>query len=291
MSDFANELMRWAEHMKNQWGMLPSEAKQAIGEELVKVFEVKLEELIHLLNSRNADEQKLYQYAHEVYNIWQSMKECDRVKKSNGVPIGGHVLPPLPYPYNALEPYISAEIMRLHHDKHHRSYVDGLNKAERKLKEAREKNDYELIKHWSREAAFHGAGHYLHTIFWNVMSPKGGGEPKGELAEQIRRDFGSFAKFKKHFSEAAEKVEGVGWAMLVWSPRSHRLEILQVEKHQNLSQQDIIPILVLDVWEHAYYLQYKTDRAEYIKNWWNLVNWSYVNERFVKASKLQWQPY
>jgi Fe-Mn family superoxide dismutase len=207
------------------------------------------------------------------------------------VPIGGHQLPPLPYSYDALEPYIDEEIMELHHMEHHQSYVDGLNKAERKMAESRKTGDYELIRHWEREAAFHGAGHYLHTIFWNIMSPEGGGNPTGDLAKQINQDFGSFEKFKKHFSEAANQVEGVGWAILIWSPRSHRLEILQAEKHQLLSQWDVIPLLVLDVWEHAYYLQYNNNRGEYVDNWWNVVDWTQVGYRFNEAKKLRWQPY
>lgn len=207
------------------------------------------------------------------------------------VPPGKHKLPPLPYAYDALEPTISKEIMKLHHDKHHQSYVDGLNKAELKMKEARETGNFDLIRHWEREAAFNGAGHYLHTIFWDVMSPDGGGKPKGDLLEQIIHDFGSYQAFKKQFTEAAKEVEGVGWAILVWSPRSHRLAILQAEKHQNLSQWDVVPLLVLDVWEHAYYLQYKTDKDKYVDNWWNVVNWDYVQKRFNKAKQLQWQPF
>ncbi|WP_245807771.1 superoxide dismutase [Halobacillus massiliensis] len=212
-------------------------------------------------------------------------------RQDTPVPIGGHKLPPLLYGYNELEPYISGKIMRLHHDKHHKSYVDGLNKAEKEMEKARNSKNYELIKHWEREAAFHGAGHYLHTIFWEIMSPYGGGTPAGELLREIERNFGSFQKFKEHFSEAAKKVEGVGWAILVWSPRSHRLEILQAEKHQNLSQQDIIPLLPLDVWEHAYYLQYENDRGAYVDNWWNVINWEAVNDRYQKAKKVKWEKY
>ncbi|WIV19702.1 Fe-Mn family superoxide dismutase [Paenibacillus polygoni] len=207
------------------------------------------------------------------------------------VPIGGHKLPPLPYAYNALEPYIDEKTMRIHHDKHHKTYVDDLNKAEKKLQEARKDGDFELVKHWERELAFNGAGHYLHTIFWNIMNPKGGGKPTGSLGEQIRKDFGSYEAFKKHFTEAANKVEGGGWAVLVWSPRSHRLEILQAEKHQNLSQYDIVPLLPLDVWEHAYYLKHQNERKRYITDWWNVVYWPEVSERFMEARKLRWAPY
>ena len=211
--------------------------------------------------------------------------------KEPSIAAGNHQLPPLPYPYNALEPYISEEIMRLHHDKHHKSYVDGLNKAEKKLEEARETGDFALVKHWSRELAFHGSGHYLHTIFWNNMKPNGGGMPSGGLLKEIDKYFGSFEAFNSHFSEAAKGVEGVGWAILVWSPRSRHLEILQSERHMLLTQWDTIPLLVLDVWEHAYYLQYKNNRGDYVDNWWKLVNWKDVEERFQKASVLKWRPY
>ncbi|UII54693.1 superoxide dismutase [Cytobacillus spongiae] len=206
------------------------------------------------------------------------------------VAAGEHTLPSLPYPYDALEPYIDKEIMKLHHDKHHQSYVDGLNKAELKLVEARKANDFGLVKHWSRELAFHGSGHYLHTIFWNNMSPRGGGKPSGPLLKEIEKYFGSFEAFKKHFSEAAKQVEGVGWAILVWSPRSRHLEILQSERHMLLTQWDTIPLLALDVWEHAYYLQYKNNRGKYVDNWWNVVYWRDVEQRFEKAKQLKWTP-
>ena len=205
------------------------------------------------------------------------------------VPIGGHKLPRLPYAYNALEPYISEEIMRLHHTKHHQSYVDGLNRAEKELEKARKSGDFSLVKHWSRELAFHGSGHYLHTIFWQNMSPKGGGTPRGALLREIEKYFGSFDAFKRHFTEAAKAVEGVGWAILVWSPRAHHLEILQSERHMLLTQWDTIPLLVLDVWEHAYYLQYQNNRADYINNWWNIINWKNVTDRYNHAAKLKWK--
>lgn len=216
--------------------------------------------------------------------LWES-------RETGMVPVGGHTLPPLPYAYNALEPYIDEKTMMIHHDKHHQSYVDGLNKAENKLAEARMNNDYDLVKHWERELAFNGAGHYLHTIFWNVMSPQGGGRPTGALLDAIERSFGSYDAFKAQFSEAANKVEGGGWALLVWSPRSRRLEILTAEKHQNLSQWDVVPLLALDVWEHAYYLKHQNNRADYIQDWWKVVNWPYVAERYSAARKLVWQPF
>lgn len=217
-------------------------------------------------------------------------REAESVEGQETVPIGQHRLPPLPYPYDALEPHIDERTMRLHHDRHHQSYVDGLNRAEQMMAEARRSGDFDLLKHWEREAAFNGGGHYLHTLFWTIMSPDGGGDPTGELAEQIRRDFGGIEPFRRHVSAAAEKVEGGGWAILVWSPRARRLEILQSEKHQNLSQWDVIPLLVLDVWEHAYYLKYQDDRKAYIDAWWNVVNWPAVAERFRRARTLQWEP-
>ncbi|MBA9027251.1 MULTISPECIES: superoxide dismutase [Bacillaceae] len=232
-------------------------------------------------------QQRIHILHHNVTKLSQKQPQDLNVNKS--VPIGKHTLPPLPYPYNALEPVISEEIMKLHHDKHHQTYVDGLNKAERMMQKARETNDFSLIKHWEREAAFHGSGHYLHTLFWENMDPRGGEKPKGSLLKQIDHDFGSFEAFKKHFSEAAKAVEGIGWAILVWAPRAKKLEILQSERHMILTQWDTIPLLVLDVWEHAYYLQYKTDRAAYVDNWWEIVNWPEVQYRFDKASQLTWK--
>lgn len=245
------------------------------------------------------NEEQLRELQSQVENLHEEMENY-YVKRQNLGSIyirepyiepGGHRLPPLPYAYGALMPYISEEIMKLHHTKHHQAYVDGLNKAELKLQEARQTGDFSLIKHWSRELAFHGSGQYLHTIFWNNMSPRGGGKPTGELLQEIEKYFGSFESFQNQFTEAAKAVEGVGWAILVWSPRARHLEILQSERHMILTQWDTIPLLVLDVWEHAYYLQYKNNRTEYIKNWWRLVNWKDVESRFNQASKLKWKPF
>lgn len=228
----------------------------------------------------------------DMENYFTNRQQLGNIYINEGyISAGKHFLPPLPYDYSALEPHISGEIMRLHHDKHHQSYVDGLNKAEVMLQNARDNNDYSLVKHWSRELAFHGSGHYLHTIFWNNMSPEGGGKPSGALLKEINKYFGSFERFKNHFTEAAKQVEGVGWAILVWSPRARRLEILQSERHMLLTQWDTIPLLVLDVWEHAYYLQYKNNRGDYVKSWWNVVNWKDVEDRYLKASELKWKPF
>ncbi|MFJ7678085.1 superoxide dismutase [Peribacillus sp. NPDC097224] len=246
------------------------------------------------LETGDIDNEELQKIEEEINRIYREIKERangfqSQNETEGSVGIGKHTLPPLPYSYDALEPIISAEIMRLHHDKHHQTYVDGLNKAELMMKKARESNDFSLLKHWEREAAFHGSGHYLHTLFWEGMMPGGGGQPKGDLLKQIERDFGSFEAFKSHFSEAAKQVEGVGWAILVWVPRSRRLEILQSERHMILTQWDTIPVLVLDVWEHAYYLQYKNNRAAYVKKWWNVINWPQTTLRFNKAKRLIWK--
>ena len=195
-----------------------------------------------------------------------------------------HELPQLPYAYDALEPHYDEATVRLHHDIHHKGYVDGLNNAEAKLAEAREKGDFGLIKHWERELAFHGSGHILHSLFWSNMTPNGGGTPAGSLGERIDQDFGSFESFKKQFSAAAVAVEGSGWAVLVWNPEFQKLEILQAEKHQNLTQWGAVPLLTVDVWEHAYYLKYQNKRAAWVEAWWNLINWNDVAERFAKCN-------
>lgn len=199
------------------------------------------------------------------------------------VPSGKHSLPPLPYPYNALEPYISATTLEIHHNRHHQSYVQGLNQAEIKLEEARAAKDFSLVKHWERELAFHGSGHILHSIYWATMAPWGVREPFGLTLQYIEKYFGSWAIFREQFSRAAENVEASGWATLVWQPFWRRLEILNIEKHQNLTQWGVIPILVLDVWEHAYYLDYQNRRKDYIEAWWHVVDWAEVEKRLHLA--------
>lgn len=289
-SKYVNELFEWNEQMKQ---FLESE-KVGGNSELWE----KLDDFTELIDStsRELSDEELLKLQAKAEYIHEQMEGYFKRKQEIGniwvvektISPGGHTLPELPYPTNALEPYISEEIMKLHHEKHHRSYVEGLNKAELNLKKARETNDFSLIKHWSRELAFHGSGHYLHTIFWKNMSPNGGGSPHGLLNGEIESYFGSFDAFKKQFSEAAKQVEGVGWALLVWSPRARHLEVLQSERHMLLTQWDTIPLLVLDVWEHAYYLQYKNKRAEYVDNWWKIVNWHDVEIRFEKAAEIKW---
>ncbi|OPX43210.1 superoxide dismutase [Ruminiclostridium hungatei] len=204
--------------------------------------------------------------------------------QANMVPAGRHKLPPLPYTYSALEPVISREALTIHHDKHHKAYVDGLNKAEVNLEQVRKSNNYEYIKYWENELAFNGSGHILHSIFWTVMAPPGmGGSPGNNLLYHILEYFGDFNWFKEQFKSAAEKVEGSGWGILTWQPSWNRLEILQAEKHQNLTQWSGIPILVCDTWEHAYYLDYQNNRRKYIDAWWDLINWYEVERRLTMA--------
>ncbi len=194
-------------------------------------------------------------------------------------------LPPLPYAYNALEPYISEEIMRLHHDKHHNAYVNGANAALERLEKQRRGESQENVRAILRDLSFNLSGHKLHSVFWPNMAPqgKGGGKPGGAIADQINKDFGSFEAFKKQFSDAAKTVEAVGWAILTYDPEADTLLIYQVEK-QNFMHPPHLPLLLtLDVWEHAYYLQYKNDRASYVENWWAVVNWDDVDKRFSKA--------
>lgn len=198
-----------------------------------------------------------------------------------------YTLPPLPYAYNALEPHISAQIMTLHHDKHHQAYVTGANAALEKLEKAR-KGELQIdIRAVLRDYSFNVDGHILHSLFWpNMAQPgKGGGTPGGKLADRINQDFGGFEKFKAQFTEAAKTVEGVGWALLLYDPETDQLVLTQIEK-QNLMHLAQMPILLgLDVFEHAYYLQYLNDRGKYVDAWWNVVNWSDVDARLGKARK------
>jgi superoxide dismutase, Fe-Mn family len=196
-----------------------------------------------------------------------------------------YVLPPLDYEYDALEPHIDAQTMELHHSRHHQSYVNGLNQALDALKEIREgeREAYE-IKHWSRELAFHGSGHLLHVVFWHCMAPPdrgGGGEPSGEIAEQINRDFGTFEGFTRHFKAASSAVEASGWGILCLESTSNKLIIMQAEKHQDLTAWGVIPLVAVDVWEHAYYLKYQNRRAEYVDNFMQVINWDFANRKFV----------
>ncbi len=191
---------------------------------------------------------------------------------------GEFILPALPYDKSALEPHIDATTMEIHHGKHHKAYVDGLNKALAALRDIREGGDAALIKHWSREVSFHASGHINHTLFWQMMASEksgGGGQPSGKLAESITRDFGSFDKFAAHFKAAAAQVEGSGWAWLIQEPLSQRLMIVQQEKQQDMMPTDARAILGIDVWEHAYYIKYQNKRSDYISAFMKVINWKF----------------
>ena len=189
-------------------------------------------------------------------------------------------LPKLPYDYNALAPYISEQQLKLHHDKHHQAYVNGANAIFEKLDKARNENADTDMKAMLKELSFNVGGHLLHTTFWENMSPagKGGGKPGGAVADMIETGFGSFERFKKEFTIAATSTEGSGWAALAVHPCIGRPLIMQIEKHNVNVYPTFNIVMVLDVWEHAYYLDYKNERPKFVEAFWNLVNWDKVNK-------------
>ncbi len=194
-----------------------------------------------------------------------------------------YTLPELPYDYSALEPHISGKIMELHHDKHHSAYVAGANAALDNLDAARKADDLSKINQFSKDLAFNLGGHSNHTIFWNNLNPNGGGEPEGEIAEAIKDSFGSFEKFKAHFTAAATGIQGSGWAVLAYDTISHKLVIFQLFDQQGNIPVGLVPLFMLDMWEHAFYLDYLNVKADYVKAIWNIVNWENVNDRLAKA--------
>jgi Fe-Mn family superoxide dismutase len=197
-----------------------------------------------------------------------------------------YTLPDLPYGYKDLEPYISEEQLRIHHDKHHAGYVKGANAVFTKLEESRQRGTEIDIKSTLKELSFHIGGYILHDIFWKSMSPKAGGEPAGALADKINQDFGSFENFKNEFTKAASSAEGSGWAALAFCKKVDKLAIMQIEKH-NVNVFPLWQILMcVDVWEHAYYLDYKNERGKFVAAFWEVVNWQYVGERFDKYNNV-----
>lgn len=201
-------------------------------------------------------------------------------------PPSEYALPPLPYAYDALEPHIDAQTMRIHHGKHHAGYVAGLNAALKKLAEIRSTGDYSNIQQLSRLLAFHAGGYFNHIVFWNNMAPEnkgGGGRAQGALGHAIARDFGGVKKFREHFTAAAASVEGNGWGVLGYHPALRRLVVMTMMNQQDLVTTGLVPLLMCDVWEHAYYLKYQNRRADYINAWWNVVNWENVQERYDAA--------
>ena len=198
-----------------------------------------------------------------------------------------YTLPKLPYAYSALEPYISGQIIELHHDKHHAAYVKGANDTIEKIAAAREKDEYGAIVGLEKTLAFNVSGHVLHSIYWTNLSPDGGGKPEGELEAAIDEFYGSFEAFRNQLTHATSTVQGSGWGVLAWHPLGQRLLVEQVYDHQGNIGQGALPLLVLDIWEHAYYLQYKSAKADYIDAYWHLVNWPDVSKRFAAAKKVK----
>ncbi len=197
-----------------------------------------------------------------------------------------YVLPKLPYDYNALEPYISEQQLTIHHDKHHLAYVNGANAAFKKLEEARKSKAEIDVKAMLKELSFNIGGHQLHSIFWPTLAPAGkggGGEPTGKLADAINKEFGSLSQFKAEFSKAAATTEGSGWAALAIDVKTKQLAIMQIEKHNVNVYTGFYIVMVLDVWEHAYYLDYKNERPKFVEAFWNIVNWERINKRFEEA--------
>jgi Fe-Mn family superoxide dismutase len=194
--------------------------------------------------------------------------------------IKSFTLPKLPYDYNALAPYISEQQLKLHHDKHHQAYVNGANAAFEKLDKARGENTDADMKATLKELSFNVGGHILHSIFWENMAPtgKGGGKPGGAVAEMINMGFGTFERFKKEFTTAATSTEGSGWTALAVHPCIGRPLIMQIEKHNVNVYPSFKILMVLDVWEHAYYIDYKNERPKFIEAFWNVVNWDYVDK-------------
>ena len=192
-------------------------------------------------------------------------------------------LPPLAYDYGALEPHYSARVLELHHDKHHKAYVDGVNTALAKLSGARDSGDLSSIVGLEKTLAFNLSGHVLHTLFWKNLSPAGGDRPTGELAAALDEHFGSFDAFHSQLSKSASSVQGSGWGALTWEPLGERLFVEQIYDHQGNVGQGGVPLLVIDAWEHAYYLQYENRRADYVAAIWNVIDWTDVATRFERA--------
>ncbi|WP_129339250.1 superoxide dismutase [Cellulomonas endophytica] len=193
-----------------------------------------------------------------------------------------YTLPDLPYDYAALEPHISGRIMELHHDKHHALYVAGANTALEKLAAARDADDLAAVNLHEKNLAFNLGGHVNHSVFWQNLSPEGG-EPGGELAAAIDEFFGSFEKFQKHFTANALGIQGSGWSILAWDSIGQKLVIVQLYDQQSNIALGLVPVVVLDMWEHAFYLDYVNVKADYVKAWWNIVNWADAGERFTRA--------
>ena len=205
--------------------------------------------------------------------------------------MGKYTLPEMPYAYDALEPHIDAQTMEIHHSKHHQKYTDGMNGALEKLSpELQDKDIEEILSNINQvpddvrgAINFNGGGYDNHKLFWNSMKQNGGGEPTGAIADAINDSFGSFAEFKELFSSKTAPIQGSGWGWLVYNPNSGKVEYKAMPNQTSPRTEGLVPLLGLDVWEHAYYLKYQNKRPDYIAAWWNVINWDEVNDRFSKA--------
>jgi len=192
-----------------------------------------------------------------------------------------YVLPKLPYGYKDLEPYTSEQQLTIHHSKHHQAYVNGANAIFQRLDKARKEGIDVDIKSTLKELSFNIGGHLLHSLFWENMAPagKGGGKPGGKLEDVLEKEFGGFDRFKKEFSQAAISVEGSGWSALTFDTQTNRPIIMQIEKHNTNVYPAFKILMVLDVFEHAYYIDYKNERAKFVDAFWNIINWNEINNR------------
>lgn len=196
-----------------------------------------------------------------------------------------YTLPDLPYDFAALEPHYSAEVLELHHDKHHAAYVKGANTTLEKLHDMRGRDDFSTISMLEKNLAFHVSGHVLHSVFWTNLSPDGGGEPDGNLGSLIDETFGGFDPFRQQMTEAAATIQGSGWALASWEPVGERLVVQQVHDHQGNHGQGTAPLLAIDAWEHAYYLQYENRKNDFFDAIWNVMNWADVTRRLDAARR------
>jgi Fe-Mn family superoxide dismutase len=210
-----------------------------------------------------------------------TIKGLDVLQNENGE----FILNPLPYSYDSLEPYIDAETLHLHHDFHHAAYVKGLNNDLKKIKEALDNKNMDTIDYWVKKSAYHGSGHILHTIYWTNLVKNSGGEPKGTLLKYIEKHYGTFDRFKSLLSTVSTNVDGSGWGIAAYLPATDQITVLQCENHEKLTQWGSIPLLIIDVFEHAYYLKYKNRRAEYVSAIFNIINWDNVAMRLDYALK------
>jgi superoxide dismutase, Fe-Mn family len=200
--------------------------------------------------------------------------------------MANYILPQLPYDYAALEPHVSGRIMELHHDQHHAGYVKGANEALEQLDEARFKADFTRLAAVERALAFNLSGHILHSLFWQNLTPRGDALPHGPLADAIDQDFGSFETFRGQLTKVASTIMGSGWAALVWEPVGGRLLTTQIYDHQSNLSQGGVPLMVLDAWEHAYYLRYENRKGDFFQAVWPIWNWSDISARFETAQRL-----